>query len=1158
MKKIFGNWWFLTGLAALLLVLVFCWGVPYFVSALRPVWVRIALFLLFTGGWLLLGYLRARRARKAAEAIERELLTPSAADEESATVAARMSEAWAQLKGSSGGRKDYLYNRPWYVIIGPPGAGKTTALINSGLRFPLADQSFRGVGGTRNLDFWFADEAAFIDTAGRYTTQDSDSSADSQGWKSFLGLLKKSRPRSPINGVIVALGVDELLSTDRAGLDRHAALVRRRLSEIRANLEVSFPVYLLLTKADLLSGFVEYYEDLDVEGRRAVLGATIAADNPKPKADDFAAAFDRLVIAQSERQAKRLYSEVDAARRSLILGFPSQLSALRNRLTRFIDGAFLSGEQPTGTLRGFYFTSGIQAGAPLDRILSGIGEVFQSPVSHHGTSGRTYFLNRLLTEVILGEAGLVQADREARRREHARNLRATMAIAASVLVVLVAWSVSYVKNSEFLSNLTDASNETSSLLQQTGIDLLEVRDSDPSLEQSMAVLRALRDLPQGYAQQEAGGPVIAMRFGLFQSWDARRAREAYLMGLRRILLPRLLLRLESYMATHSGDPIAVYQPLKVYLMLGGRGPMDAGTVKSWVTQDWANGEQLGGADRASARQELALHLDALLGDTTSWPGGARTPLDGTAIANAQAAIQTLGMADRAYAVLRQKAMSGSGPPWRAANFLSAGDAQAFANGEELLNAEVPYFYTREGYEKAYVVGFLTVESDLKNDLWVLGDAARMEGTQMELGNVRSGVAMKYAAEYKAEWERIAGLPKALNYFANPAAFGSFTRSPSPLKKLLLQVKEHTSFGGGSNAAKAMVGEQLAQSRFGRQIDAAKAVSGAGRGFDAGTEISSYFKLLHDYVGGSSADAPIDQFVAAIKQAVTANGAARSLGGGMGGDALQAQQATAVSAATVAGAGAPPQMQSFIASVVGGGQSAAISSAQGAIGDAYSKSVMPACQMATQDRYPFYGKTRDNPNPMNASLIDVQQVFGLGGTMDAFLQQRVMPLLDTSTPVWRWAADKTMTDGLSPSTPEEFYKARQLRDMLMAGLVVRVEAKTFGAGIDAAELLVGSAQNRFEPGSAGEKQVIWSAQGNVPQASLVLYSQGAKVKEINQSGPWALFRLMDEARFEKRGGAWYATFGAGTGSVAFKMIFPTEQNPFARGTVPWSFRCPSAL
>lgn len=1158
MKKIFGNWWFLTGLVALLLVLVFCLGLPYFVGGLRPWWVRITVFLVFTGGWLLLGFLRARRARKAAEAIERELSTPSAADEESTTVAARMSEALAQLKGSAGGKGDYLYNRPWYVIIGPPGAGKTTALLNSGLRFPLADQSFRGVGGTRNLDFWFADEAAFVDTAGRYTTQDSDSSADSKGWHSFLSLLKRNRPRSPVNGVIVALGVDELLSTDRAGLDRHAALVRRRLAEIRANLEVSFPVYLLLTKADLLSGFVEYYEDLDVEGRRAVLGATLPAENAKPKADDFAGAFDRMVIAQGERQAKRLYEEVDAARRSLILGFPAQLGALRNRLTRFIDGAFLSGDQPTGTLRGFYLTSGVQEGAPLDRILSGVADVFQSQPAQRGASGRTYFLNRLLTEVVFGEAGLVQADPAARRRDEARNRLGYMAIAASVLLVLVAWGVSFVKNTGFLSNLADAANETSSLSQQTGIDLLEVRDSDPNLEQSLAVLRALRELPQGYGQQEVGGPGFAMRFGLFQSWEAQRAREAYLMGLRRILLPRILLRLESYMATHASDPVAVYQPLKVYLMLGGRGPMDTGTVKSWVTQDWASGDQLGGADRAPARKELGQHLDAMLGDTVSWPGGARAPLDGTAIANAQAAIQTLGMADRAYAVLRQKALSSGGAPWRAGNYLSAGDAQAFANGDEVLNAEVPYFYTREGYEKAYQIGLQTVQSDLKNDLWMLGDAAKMEGTQMELGNVRSGVATKYAQEYKAQWERITGLPKAPNYFADQAAFGSFTRSPSPLKKLLLQVKENTSFSGGSGAAKAMIGEQMSQSRFGRSIDAAKTVSGAGEGFDAGTEITSYFKPLHDYVGGSSADAPIDQFVASIKQMVATNGAANTIRGGPGADALQAQQATALGAAAASGAGAPPQLQGFISSVVSGGQSAAVSSAQGAIGDAYTKSVMPACQLASKDKYPFFGKTKDNPNPMNASLVDVQQVFGMGGTMDAFLQQRVMPLLDTSTPVWRWNADNTMTAGLSPSTPEEFFKARQLKDMLMGGLVVKVEAKTFGAGVDAAELLVGSAQNRFEPGSAGEKQIIWSAQGNVPQASLALYSHGAKVKEINQSGPWALFRLMDEARFEKRGGTWYATFGAGTGSIAFKMTFPTEQNPFARGTVPWSFRCPSAL
>src|SRR6202012_1810952 len=125
---------------------------------------------------------------------------------ESAAVAERMKTALAGLKSASGNRRDYLYSRPWYVIIGPPGAGKTTALLNSGLRFPFSETALKGVGGTRNLDFWFADEAVLVDTAGRYTTQDSDAAADAGAWRGFLASLRKQRPLQPINGVLVALG----------------------------------------------------------------------------------------------------------------------------------------------------------------------------------------------------------------------------------------------------------------------------------------------------------------------------------------------------------------------------------------------------------------------------------------------------------------------------------------------------------------------------------------------------------------------------------------------------------------------------------------------------------------------------------------------------------------------------------------------------------------------------------------------------------------------------------------------------------------------------------------------------------------------------------------------------------------------------------------
>ena len=128
---------------------------------------------------------------------------------------------WLTLSG-----RQYLYQLPWYMFIGAPGSGKTTALVNSGLRFPLAERfgtdRIRGVGGTRNCDWWFTDEAVLIDTAGRYTTQESDRDADQAAWQGFLALLKKTRPRQPINGVLLTVSVPDLLAPTPASRARWA------------------------------------------------------------------------------------------------------------------------------------------------------------------------------------------------------------------------------------------------------------------------------------------------------------------------------------------------------------------------------------------------------------------------------------------------------------------------------------------------------------------------------------------------------------------------------------------------------------------------------------------------------------------------------------------------------------------------------------------------------------------------------------------------------------------------------------------------------------------------------------------------------------------------------------------------------------------------
>src|SRR5712675_3733940 len=254
------------------------------------------------------------RRKKATAKIAEGIATPDKVEDDADVLKDRMKDALATLKTASGGKSDFLYDLPWYVLIGPPGSGKTTALVNSGLKFPLSrgatPAAIAGVGGTRYCDWWFTEEAVMIDTAGRYTTQDSDAAADKASWFSFLDLLKKSRPRQPINGVLVAISIEDILTMSRQDLAAHAEAIRMRLLELHQRLNVSFPVYALITKVDLVAGFAEYFVHLSDQGRRQVWGATFqTADKSRNMVGEIPVEYDALLERLSEETIDRLQDE---------------------------------------------------------------------------------------------------------------------------------------------------------------------------------------------------------------------------------------------------------------------------------------------------------------------------------------------------------------------------------------------------------------------------------------------------------------------------------------------------------------------------------------------------------------------------------------------------------------------------------------------------------------------------------------------------------------------------------------------------------------------------------------------------------------------------------------------------------------------------------
>src|SRR6185369_14438196 len=101
--------------------------------------------------------------------------------------------------------------------------------------------------------------------------------------------------------------------------------VRRRIKELEERLSIHLPVYLVFTKADLIAGFTEFFDDLDRERREQVWGTTFPLSKTEAgTAGLFGSDVAALVERLNQRLLERLQAERSPERRSLIAGFPAQ------------------------------------------------------------------------------------------------------------------------------------------------------------------------------------------------------------------------------------------------------------------------------------------------------------------------------------------------------------------------------------------------------------------------------------------------------------------------------------------------------------------------------------------------------------------------------------------------------------------------------------------------------------------------------------------------------------------------------------------------------------------------------------------------------------------------------------------------------------------
>jgi type VI secretion system protein ImpL len=1157
---------------AILAVLVWLFGplIPSFESWVPRLAVVIGLLLAWATSNLSLDLLHRRREQKLESGVAEKV--PEKADdgagEEAAALRERMSTALALLKKARGTR-GYLYEQPWYAIIGPPGAGKTTALLNSGLKFPLAAEmgqgAVAGVGGTRLCDWWFTENAVLIDTAGRYTTQDSNAAVDRAGWDSFLDLLRRTRPRQPLNGVIVAIALSDIADAPPAERAAHAGAIRRRIKELESRLGIRIPVYALFTKSDLIAGFTEFFDDLDRERRNQVWGVTF----PLAKADagpvgQFPEELQLLVDSLNDRLFDRLQAEQSPERRVLIAGFPTQIATLAQPLQGFLTEAFGGSRlDPAPLLRGVYFTSGTQEGTPIDRLTGVMARAFgldqRRAAALRPQQGRSYFLGRLVSQVILGEAMLVSEPPAARARRIA--LRAASYAAVGLLTLGAAgWLVAgHSAGQREIADMSSAFAAYEAIAKETTFD--PVNDSD--LPRLLPLLDAARNL--GQTAGSSGG--ILAGFDLSQAAKLRAGADAvYRHALGYALLPRLVWRLEAQMRGYFTQPDFLYEATRVYLMLGGQGPLDAALVKEWMTYDWQT--QYSGAANLAVVAALQGHLDALLAQPLP-----PVSLDDALVAQARTTFSRVSLASRAYSRIKPSAAAQSLPPWKPSDVLGPAGMRVFtrASGKKLSDG-VPGFFTVDGFHKVLLPALPAATREVASESWVMGQKVPGNLDNAQQTELANNVVKLYLDDYAKAWDGLIqdleivplrSLPQAaqdLYVLASPQ---------SPLKDLLTAIARQVTLSEppkpstAEAAAEAAAKKAAAAAAPGATRSAAALSSilsgqpGAAPALPPGHEIDERYKQLRDLVAASGG-APIDQVLKLLNDLQQQLAKMNAAGVGapvaaVGSDPSLALRAESQRQPLPLGRWLAAMAESSTALRGGGARQQVIAAYNGSGGPA------ALCPLAVNGRFPFVpGSSLETP------LDDFAKLFAPGGLIDGFFNTQLRPYVDTTGKVWKPQSVDGVAAPVSQADIAQFQRAAVIRDLFFAPgsttIAVRFDIMPvdLDPGASQVSLEFDGTSVTYAHGPSRSTQITWPGPNHMTNVRLVFDPPppgGTGV--LAQTGPWAMFRLFGQGTLQQAGSPerYTLSFSLGGRSATFELRAGSVMNPFAPGVLQ-DFRCPS--
>ncbi|MDE1465475.1 type VI secretion system membrane subunit TssM [Spartinivicinus poritis] len=1051
-----------------------------------------------------------------ADAASQQFDMGNESEEELGILQERFAEALEVLKKTERGKGQGLYELPWYIIIGPPGCGKTTALVNSGLEFPLAErfgkEALKGIGGTRHCDWWFTDQAVLIDTAGRYTTQDSHASVDATAWLGFLDMLKKNRRRRPINGVVLAISLQDLAAQSEVETAAHVKAVKARLQELNKRLGMKIPVYLMFTKCDLIAGFNEFFEDLGREERAQVWGTTFPEKDEFNVLESFNQGFDQLIQRLDEQMLTKIHQERDVNRRGRILTFSQQIQQLKPVVSDFIEKVF-SGSRfhDKPYIRGFYFTSGTQNVTMIDRVVDSYANQMGMAVQPNAAgTGRSYFITRLLSDLIFAEAGLVGLN----RRYEAGRLWVQRASYGTVLGTAAlgafAWSTSFTQNE---LKLNDVENQ----LEDFGKGKKQLTRHYGEVD-TIPVISPLQEAIEVF---DTDNIAFTERLGLYQGNRVKPVtRQAYYNQLEEVYLPSVKRRLEEQMRSGFNEPEYLLLALKAYLMLGMPERRNEDFIKNWMALDWE--ATLPG--QAKEQNTLKEYLDDLIAG-----GFEPIELDNDLVERARYELRKIPLPVQVYSQIKK-------------DYIKPDRYRSFEDvlGKEInkvfksTDYKIPNLYTYDGYYRTFKPESLKYLTELAKDNWVLG-TSKTDYSPADIKQFHDQVQDLYFKDYNKHWDT--GLNQLrLQPFANltEAAnqLSQITGSYSPFRQVLDDVKQNTQLslftsGNLDKLKQANEVKKAARIRTPKADRLARVAGKVAKTTDIKTDavsgaiatpVEKHFRDVNqvsDTTGkrDSELDGIIDAlaglkgYVASIAQssdpAEAAYNAAKSK---IGGSDEHIRKIRTIAATT------PEPIKHWLMDIADQSWRLMIGGANGYLNQIYANTVLPLYKKGLDGRYPLFGKSQ-----REVTLRDFSEYYRPGGVEDSFFQQYIKPFVNTRGRNWSIKKVDGQSIRISGRALKQFETSDKIRRVFFPdgskqpNVKFAMKPVYLDANIGKFQLNIDGQRLVYRHGPRVPIRLVWPVDNSLNESGIIFEDLNGLRVGYKEKGIWSFFRMMDHFR-----------------------------------------------